>query len=305
MNNRIELRRIGSTESVSGLSTDWSRRAECGNSGCSGRWLSLLKDRRRPIFEGKWGCSVNCLRALVATAIRREAAEEGTANQENTHHHRIPLGLILLERGWISRAQLAHALEMQQREKTGLIGEWLIAQCGVDKDRITRALAMQWSCPVLTMADFNAEAMALAVPRSLMEAHGIVPVRIGAGRMLYLASAHRPDASAAFAVERMSAVKVENGIVDPAEWTKARDRLRECDFVSESMEWVADAETLARKMSSTLIGLQPRAARMVRVHQFYWLRLWLETGAMTGGDGGVPRTKEDVIDRIYRLGAVQ
>jgi hypothetical protein len=306
MKNRIDLRAGALVPDFGGqTSTEWTARTECGNPSCSGRWLSLLKDRRRPMFEGKWGCSSNCIKTLVSSAIRREAAEEGAPMGESTHRHRLPLGLILLERGWISPEQLAHALDLQQREKTGRIGEWLIAECGVSKDRVTRALAMQWGCPALTLEGFNAKAMALAVPRSLMEAHGILPLRISAGRALYFGFAHRPDASAALAMERMSGLKVESGLVELADWTAARDELRKCDFVNETLEQAIDTKDLTRKVSSMLVGLQPRASRLVRVHEFYWLRLWLEAGAMSNPNGGIPWVREDVLDRIYRVGAQQ
>jgi hypothetical protein len=62
---------------------------------------------------------------------------------------------------------------------------------------------------------------------------------------------------------------------------------------------------MSGKITLALGKLQPRASRMVRVHQFYWLRMWLETGAMSTRDGGVPVTKEDVVDRIYTVGYEQ
>ena len=305
MNNRIDRHGVGSPAGpVPHPLGDWAGRTQCGNLECPGRWRALLKDRRRPMFEGRWGCSSNCIRQLVAIAIRREAADESTPNA-SAHRHRIPLGLILLERGWISLAQLNHALEMQRRERTQPIGYWLVTECGVAQSRVTRALAMQWGCPALTMEGFDPSAMALVAPRSLMERYGVVPVKLLAGRILYLAFADRPDASAAFAIERLCGIRVESGIVDSAEWTAARDRIRQCDSVSETLEQVVDADALSWKVSSMVIGLQPRASRLVRVHQFYWLRLWLEHGAMTSGEGGVPKTGEDVVDRVYTLNPEQ
>ncbi|HEV2618907.1 MAG TPA: hypothetical protein VGU23_03100, partial [Acidobacteriaceae bacterium] len=67
---------------------------------------------------------------------------------------------------------------------------------------------------------------------------------------------------------------------------------------------------LARKIASDITGIQPRASRMVRVHDFYWLRMWLETGAMSRVEGripsgGIPATREDVVDRIYSVAGRQ
>jgi hypothetical protein len=306
MKSRNRVHDVGNTtESPAQFSEQWDEQTACGNPDCAGRWLSLWKDRRRPIFERQWGCSAKCIRRLVTSAIRREAGDASMQSDERSHRHRMPLGLMLLELGWISPVQLNHALARQKREQTGQIGHWLIAECGVDKHLVTRGLAMQWGCPVLTTDGCDVQAMALAVPKVLMEAHGIVPLKITAGARLYVAFADRPDASVAFAMERMNGLKVESGIVDSAEWVNARDRLRACEGVSSVLDEADDSEDLVRKVSSTVVGLQPRASRLVRVHRFYWLRMWLEKGAMSIPEGGIPRTKEDVVDRLYILGRGQ
>jgi hypothetical protein len=41
---------------------------------------------------------------------------------------------------------------------------------------------------------------------------------------------------------------------------------------------------------------------MVRVREFYWLRMWLESGAMRTEEGGAPGSGEDVMDRVYEVG---
>jgi len=283
----------------------WHRRAECGNPVCSRGWLAVLKDRRRPVFEGKWGCCARCVSALIGAAIRREAGEDGVAEETGEHRHRVPLGLILLAQGWITQPQLRKALDAQKSAGSGRIGDWLTAECGMSRELITRGLSMQWGCPALTMEGFNAEAMALAVPKILMETLGVVPVRVAAGRMLYLAFADRLDAAAAFAIERMSGLKVQSGLVDGAQWTAARNRLRRCEFVDATLEHVVDGKALGRRIASDIVGIQPRASRLVRVHEFYWLRMWLETGAMSGPEGGIPTGREDVVDRIYTAATQQ
>jgi hypothetical protein len=236
---------------------------------------------------------------MIQAAIQRESGDEDSALPDVEHHHRIPLGLILLSPGWITHLQLQHALERQRRAERGRIGQWLIEECGLDVARVTRGLSVQWGCPVLSLDGFDPAAMALAVPKLLVERLGILPVRTAGRRTLYLAFADQLDASAAFAMERMSGLKVESGLVDPAEWMAAHESLCKCDFVAAQFERVANVEALAAKMASAISRLQPRASRLVRVHQFYWLRLWLESGAMNSGDGRIPSTREDVADRLY------
>jgi hypothetical protein len=306
MSGRIDLREPGdAAPSIPRLSVQRNGREACGNPECSVRWRSLMKDRRRPLFEGRWGCTARCIRTLVARAIRREMVDESIPADEGAHRHRMTLGLILLERGWISVDQLAQARELQQHGNSEQIGRWLIAKCGVDKGHVARALAMQWGCPAITLDGFDANAMALIAPRCLLDACGVVPVRIASYRRLYLAYTDRPDAAAAFAISRMNGIRTENGILEEVEWTAARDRLLNGKSADERFASVSDLEALTHEVSMTLVGLQPRASRLVRIRQFYWMRLWLEAGAMTATEGGVPRTKEDLVDRIYTVGSEQ
>ena len=51
--------------------------------------------------------------------------------------------------GWITGAQLRRALEAQKAAGGGRLGHWLVRQQGVSEQLVTRALGLQWSCPVL------------------------------------------------------------------------------------------------------------------------------------------------------------
>ena len=65
----------------------------------------------------------------------------------------------MLAQGWITHPQLQKALAAQRESGTGKIGEWLLSECGVEADQITRGLSMQWGCPVLTTEGFSPESM--------------------------------------------------------------------------------------------------------------------------------------------------
>lgn len=136
----------------------WGRRAVllpvCANPGCRASWLRLWRSRSTPAFEagweGGWSCSAECTRALVEAALQRERDGRGPVpvSAPESHRHRIPLGLAMLEQGWITAEQLRRALAAQKAAGQGRLGVWLRGQ-GVDESLITRALGLQWSCPVL------------------------------------------------------------------------------------------------------------------------------------------------------------
>jgi hypothetical protein len=241
---------------------------------------------------------------MVRAAVQRESSE-GDAERDTDHRHRMPLGLILLAQGLITQAQLEHALDRQRRAGAGRIGRWLTHECGLDPRCITRGLGVQWGCPVLSMEEFDAERMALVAPRLLVEQTGMLPLRIAGERTLQLAFADRPDASAALAVERMSGLRVERGLMDPAQWQAGWDRMCASSFVDATFDLVAEIESLPGRIAVALKRMQPVASRLVRVHEFYWLRMWLESAAMRTRDGGLPWTREDVADQLYTVGGEQ
>ena len=65
----------------------------------------------------------------------------------------------MLEQGWITSGQLRQALEAQKAAGGGRLGIWLVRQQGVSEQLVTRALGLQWSCPVLPMEFHDAEAL--------------------------------------------------------------------------------------------------------------------------------------------------
>ncbi len=275
-------------------------RPQCAFEGCTAGWSKLWKRRARPVFENVWGCSRTCIRALVEASVKREMEGADGADIAEAHHHRMPLGLVLLAQGLVTQEQLRAALQAQKDAGRGRIGEWLVEAAGVSETKITRGLGMQWHCPVLGLAGFDAKRMALALPPALRTLCSVAPLRVAGGRILYLAFDETVDAAAAFALERMSGLKVESGVLPGAEFTCAVTALDECSTVDCRQFDVADREGLVERVVDALVKLQPIASKMVRLRDRYWMRLWLERGAF-GRNGMLPVTGEDVVDILLRV----
>ena len=276
------------------------QRRLCGNAECMSGWTMPWRNRRRPIFEAQWGCSGRCVLAMVRAAVRRELGDGG-ASSPAPHRHRVPLGLLMLAQGWITHPQLQKALAAQRESGTGRIGEWLMSECGVEAEQIVRGLSMQWGCPVLTTEGFSPEAMALVMPKVFVEKFGLLPLRVAGSRILYLGFADRLDASAAFAIEQMTELKVESGVVEGVPFEAARGRLLACEGVEAKVEAAEDKDAMAARITAILEQKQPIASRLVRLHQYYWLRMWLESSAL-GKAGNLPATSEDVKDHVFTVG---
>ena len=273
----------------------------CGAPGCTGGWTMPWKNRRRPIFEQEWGCSSQCLRILVKAAVRREIGDGVRGDRDEPHKHRVPLGLVLLAQGWISHPQLQTALEAQRATGKGRIGDWLTQSYGLAEDRIARGLGVQWSCPVLTKDGFSPSAMAVVMPKRLIAEFGLVPLRIAGSSLLYLAFEERMDAAVALGLEQICGLKVESGLLAATQFQEVRAAVLGANGVPAYMHPVADRDALTAGIVRVLEKSQPVATRLVRIHQYYWLRMWLESGA-TRGIGNIPPGPEDVEDHLFLVG---
>ena len=282
--------------------SDVEKRQNCGNPECLKGWTMPWRNRRRPVFEDHWGCSTRCLQVIVRRALRRERADIRVVPDEDfPHRHRVPLGLVMLGQGLITQIQLRAALDAQRRAGEGRIGDWLKRECGLSPAQITHGLSAQWNCPVLPLDGFCPGAMSLTVPRLVVEELDLLPLRVAGSRILYMAFKNRLNAAAAFAVEQMTGLNVVSGLLDDASFDAARSRLLESEFVKVDQQTVIDTDSMVNKMIGILEATQPVGARVVRIQQHYWLRTWLESGALSGV-GRLPATGEDVMDTLFTIG---
>jgi hypothetical protein len=273
-------------------------RRTCASLECTSNWIAPWRSRRRPVFEDQWGCSGRCVLSFVRLAVRREAAKD-SGSLSVPHKHRVPLGLLLLAQGWITHAQLQYALDLQ-RHNGGRIGEILVAECGLEAERVTRALGLQWGSPILSNAGFSAQEMAFVMPEVLIDRLGMLPIRVAGSRILYLGFEDHLDASVALALEQMTGLKVETGLMPTEEYRTSRALLQARRGVNAKQETFGEPDALAARITAVLEQKQPVRSRLVRVGDFHWLRLWLEVSAI-GRQGMLPVTGEDMLDYIFTV----
>lgn len=251
--------------------------SRCANPRCATGWMRLWRSRRVPGFEGRWACSSECMAELVGAAVRREAGNEDAGPAAYTH--RVPLGLTLLQQGQITEEQLRRALDGQRRAaaSTGAplrLGEWLV-ECGViTEDVLARALGAQWGCPVVRLEGPRAATAAAVVPQFLAEALGAAPAGIAQERLVYLVFSNGVDRSLSYAVERMTGLRVTAGVALDSEFGPAQ-----ADFLAAVAPRARFLETaspgiLVRALTKVIESEKPAEARLVRIHNWYWVRLW-------------------------------
>ncbi len=267
----------------------------CGNPRCGSGWLHLLRSRSGPVFEGKWNCSAECTAERVQAAVQREL--DGRGAGLDRHRHRVPLGLLMLEQGWITEKQLRSALDGQRTHGAGRLGHWLMAKEGVREELVTRALGLQWSCPVLSPQGCDPEALAPLLPRFFVDAFGALPLRVAAGKVVYVGFEDRLDPVLALALERMSGMRTEIGIVPGSQFAPAHARMLEAAFPEAELVEAVSEPALARAFSRRIERIKPADARLVRVHDCLWLRMWRKPRA------GVVADARILSDMIGTIGA--
>lgn len=245
----------------------------CANPRCRSGWLQLWRSRETPVFEGGWCCSEECTAAQVSAALAREM--DGWGNAQPGRRHRIPLGLAMLEQGWITQDALRAALAAQRAAGAGKLGSWLVRQRSVRPEMVARALGLQWGCPVLDLESHNPEGLAGLVPRLFVDAFGALPLRVAAGRILYLGFEDGLDPALALAMERVTGLRVECGLVEESSFRAAHSRMLEARFPSVELIEAATQTALAAALARAVERTRPVEARLARAHDCFWLRMWL------------------------------
>ena len=264
------LTQTTTTASATAISAAVSGR--CTYAGCESGWMQRRRNRAAPVFEEGWTCSAACSVGCLQAAIRRELM--GRQSPCATHRHRIPLGLLMMEQGWITQTQLRQALAAQRASGGGRLGEWLVRQRAVHESQVTRALAMQWSCPVLPAATHDAAAVTAVMPRLFVDAFGALPLRLAGDNLFYLGFEQRPDPVLSLALTRMLEIRVEYGIVPESEFRPALREMVRAEFPPVELVEAVNGSAAARAMANALEKAHPAASRLVRVHNLLWVRFW-------------------------------
>lgn len=211
----------------------------------------------------------------MMVAVNREL--DGRGGTREGHRHRIPLGLLMLEKGWITQEQLREAVEAQRTAGSGRLGEWLVRQKAVSELQVTRALSLQWGCPVLPLEFHDPASLAGLMPRLFLDAFGSLPLRTVAAKVLYLGFEETLDPVLALAVERMNGIRVVSGIVQESLFRPAHSRMLAARFPPVELVESASNTPAGFVLARSIERHRPVASRLIRVHDCLWLRMWLRS----------------------------
>lgn len=150
----------------------------CNRKGCTrsrSEFRMFLNRRRPPRFDHQDYCSETCLQDQSETELRERWRR--LLQEKSRHIPRPKLGTILLERAFITPAQLDAAVSMQRRTRKGRLGEWLLELGFVEEHQITLALSRQHGIPVIHLANAAVPAdVAKMIPGRVAKCSNLVPV---------------------------------------------------------------------------------------------------------------------------------
>jgi hypothetical protein len=248
----------------------------CANPDCStvrSPWHRLRRPGRGIVAERNWFCQPECLRRTLQELLDTLCGERMPASPPA---RRIPIGLILLQQGLITAEQLQRALELQRTHGRERLGYWLRQMGAIGEAELTRALAIQWACPVFPLErDTGYRQCAHLVPRRLAEASGMIPVYLSRdGSLLYTGFTSGIDYALLYAIEQMLPCRTIPCLVSETAYARAMAVL---ERMVPPRETVFDSVRRTEEMTAIAVNFAERfAARSLRVQRvgaFLWLRL--------------------------------
>jgi hypothetical protein len=260
----------------------------CANKCCPRR---VKPNTSRALFlEGRPVCSKTCWALLFEEKLQREWTR--SFNEASKYAHRVPFGALLVEQGVITAEQCDAAVEAQRVVGSGRIGDWLRQECGVTEQQITRALGMQWNCPVFDLRQHCS--VPSGIPVEVLQEYRVLPLRARGRGVLYLAYDNRPNAVLRLAVQHMVGRRVENGLATEASFAEKWDLARSDEQGHRALRLEPGTwEMIQRDVES-----RPGQAdvRIARLERHIWVRVLL-----TSPNTGPNATAENVVLRDYLI----
>ena len=274
----------------------WSKRLEksnpeCGLPSCTARratWARFRRLRRGALLQGVFYCQRECVETALMAQLARLHALPPAAPPPN----RIPLGLLMVARGWLTHEQVVTALAAQQRARSGQIGEWFEKLGFATEQQVTTALGLQWGCPITLARDAASFTPVGPIPLTILEAFQMVPLQfVPAANTIYIAFGQRVDHAALYSIEKLlnchtqPCVAGRKFVADELARMRQQPRPRELEF-----ETVRDFTEIGRVSLSYMLRLGADEALLGRVGDFIWLRL---------------RERKSFTDLLFRVGVKQ
>jgi hypothetical protein len=263
------------TQSTAKNSSIWRKLSpKCGNRSCEKKtWLKAFGQRNPGLnLEGDWYCCPECFGRAVREKIADLMNSQGTPAKARTS--RVPLGLLLLQRGVLSEEQLKTALNLH-RETQSNFGE-IVQQLGfATPEQVTAAVAAQWACPVFSVGERRPDVQGVRIPRRFIELYGMLPVHYSESeRRLLIGFVSSVQHQILYTIGHMTACTPVPCFITAREYelhSPSGRTVRDDEIV---LERIVDTAELGRITTSHVVKLGANRIRMGTCRDYLWIRLW-------------------------------
>jgi hypothetical protein len=176
----------------------WSRK--CSYIACKTTPMKSVFNGEGIALAEDWFCGPECLelalRARFAEVLRQVKPVEAPRPA------RVPMGLMLFQRGSMNEEQFKAALE-EHRSSGARIGDVALQLGYVSEEQVAAALAAQWGYPVCQVKGVLPRSP-LQIPTLLMQMHQMIPIQVQEdSRRLVLGFATRVDHAVIQGIEKV------------------------------------------------------------------------------------------------------
>ena len=257
---------------------DWNHLTiRCSAPDCrrNGKAQPALLARFRGIYyNNSWYHDADCLKSALVRELQHLLL---SFSQDRGKPHRLPIGLLLVNRGAITSVELRSALQLQRHAGHGNLGHWIRQIVDLNEAQLTAALGQQWGCPVFPLSQHTAFASVRGCPPfPLLAAAKAVPAYSAFdGRQLHIAFSDHVDHTLLYALEEMldcrtvACVSTESSVKLALEMLRRHGPGDEICFDS-----VHDPLEIADTISSYAAHLRARRLKVVRAGGYIWAALF-------------------------------
>jgi len=252
----------------------------CANPNCLTKSLLQTINHRHQgltIDERRY-CTPDCFELAVKGMVREEMNSQGKPAKARTS--RLPLGLLLLQRGILTAEQLKLALAEHKVSSQLNFGN-VVQQLGfATEEQVTSAVAAQWACPVFALGDRRLE-NEIRIPRRFLELYEMIPVHYSElDRRLVIAFVSSVQHQVLYTIGHVTSCTVAPCFITAREYDSHINSpttafLRDHETVFEQ---ILEPGEMARIIREHVVKHGAEQFRLGYCRDYFWCRIWSREG---------------------------
>ncbi len=262
----------------------WSRK--CSHVACRTTPLKSVFNGDGIQLADDWYCGSECLE--LALRIRFAELARSVKPLETPRPARVPLGLMLFQRGSMNEEQFKAALE-EHRASGTRIGDVALQHGFVSEEQVAAALAAQWGYPVFTTKGALPRPP-VQIPMLLIQMHQMLPIQLtDDGRKLVLGFATRVDHAVIQGLEKVLGCTASPCFITFTDYQTCLNVLSVQNQSQIIHDHMCSSLEMAEIVKNSVLQNSATGLRFALCREYLWTRL---------------TAPEKQIDLLFRLEAV-